>query len=51
MITPELVEGASNELPGSFRLLIQRLIDYLKELDRPAGGLEAKIKAWHHEND
>jgi transposase len=30
---PELIEDASNELPGSFRLLVQRLLDHLKELD------------------
>ncbi|KAG0272069.1 hypothetical protein BGZ96_005470, partial [Linnemannia gamsii] len=31
---PELIEDASNELPGTFRLLVQRLLDHLKELDR-----------------
>jgi transposase len=31
---PELIEDASNELPGSFRILVQRLLDHLKELDR-----------------
>jgi transposase len=31
---PELIEDASNELPGSFRILIQQLLDQLKELDR-----------------
>ena len=31
---PELLEDATNELPGSFRLLIQRLLDHLKELNR-----------------
>ena len=44
---PELIEDASNELPGSFRLLVQRLLDHLKELDRQAGELEAQILAWH----
>ncbi|CAG9179549.1 hypothetical protein LMG23994_04196 [Cupriavidus pinatubonensis] len=28
----ELIEDASNELPGSFRLVIERLLDHLKEL-------------------
>ena len=31
---PELIEHASNELPGTFRLLIVRLLDHLKKLDR-----------------
>jgi transposase len=48
---PELIEDASNELPGSFRLLIQRLSDHLKELDRHVEELETQIKAWHHAND
>ena len=29
---PELIEDATNELPGSFRLLMQRLLDQLHEL-------------------
>lgn len=47
---PELIEDASNELPGSFRLLIDRLMAHLKELNRQVGELEAQIKAWHREN-
>ncbi len=30
---PESVEDANNELPGSFRVLIQRLFDHLKQLE------------------
>ncbi len=48
---PALIEDASNELPGSFRLLVQRLIDHLKELDRQVEELETQIKAWHRAND
>lgn len=44
---PELIEDASNELPGSFRVLVQRLLDHLKELDRQVDELEAQIQAWH----
>ena len=44
---PELIEDASNELPGSFRVLVQRLLDHLKELDRQVGELEVQIQAWH----
>ena len=48
---PELIEDASNELPGAFRLLVQRLLDHLKELDRQVDELEAKIGAWHRASD
>jgi len=48
---PELIEDADNELIGSFRLLIQRLMDHLKELDRQVRELEAQIEAWHRSND
>ena len=44
---PELIEDATNELTGSFRLLIARLMDHLKELDRQVDELEAQIKVWH----
>jgi transposase len=48
---PELIEDATNELPGSFRLLVQRLMEQLKELDRQAGEIEAQIAAWHRDNE
>jgi transposase len=48
---PELIEDASNELPGQFRLLIQRLLDHLKELSRQAAEIEAQIQAWHRQSD
>jgi transposase len=48
---PELIEDASNELPGSFRLLVQRLLEHLKELDRQVGEMEAQIVAWHRSNE
>jgi transposase len=47
---PELIEDASNDLPGSFRLLVQRLMDHLKELDKQVDELEVQIKAWHRES-
>jgi transposase len=47
---PELIEDASNDLPGSFRLLVQRLMDHLNELDKQLDELEAQIKAWHRES-
>lgn len=47
---PELIEDASNELPGSFRLLVQRLMEQLKELHRQAGEIETQIAAWHRDS-
>ena len=47
---PELIEDASNDIPGSFRLLVQRLLDHLKELDRQVDELEDQIRAWHRDN-
>lgn len=48
---PELIEDASNELTGSFRLLIDRLMEHLKELDRQVDELDAKIKEWHRASE
>ncbi|CAD6563492.1 IS110 family transposase [Paraburkholderia sabiae] len=48
---PALVEDAANDLTGSFRLLIQRLMEHLKELDRQVRDLEAQIQRWHRDND
>jgi transposase len=48
---PELIEDASNELPGSFRMLVDQLVDHLKVLDTHVLNLEAKIKAWHRESE
>ncbi|MFY9329706.1 MAG: IS110 family transposase [Georgfuchsia sp.] len=47
---PEIIEDGENDLPGSFRLLIQRLVDHLKELDRQVGEMEIDIQRWHREN-
>jgi transposase len=48
---PALIEDASNELPGTFRVLVDRLMDHLKVLDQQVAELEAQIKAWHRENE
>lgn len=48
---PELIENASNELPGSFRMLVDQLLDHLKALDMQVLNLEGKIKAWHRESE
>ena len=47
---PELIEDASLELPGSFRRLVQRVLDHFKELDRQVDELEDQIRTWHRES-
>lgn len=48
---PELIEDASNELPGTFRVLIDRLLEHLRLLHRQVDELEVQIKAWHRANE
>ncbi len=48
---PELIEDAGNELPGIFRVLIDRLLEHFKELERQVAELEAQIRAWHRESE
>lgn len=48
---PELIEDACNELPGAFRLLVQRLLEHLKELGRQVQELEAQIVRWHRQSE
>ena len=48
---PALIEDASNGLPGRFALLMQRLVDHLKELDRQVGELEREIHLWHRDSE
>lgn len=42
-----IVDDATNELPGSFRQLLRRLGEHLKDLDRQVHELEAQIQLWH----
>jgi transposase len=48
---PELIEDAECDLPGSFRVLVQRLLDHLKELGRHVDEIETQIQAWHRASD
>jgi len=48
---PDLIEDATNELPGTFCLLIDRLLEHLKLLDRQVAEIEAQIKAWHRRSE
>lgn len=47
---PDILEDGDNGLPMSFRQLIERLGEHLKELDRQVRELEAQIQTWHGEN-
>jgi transposase len=42
---PELIEDATNELPGRFRILIQTLLDHFKRLHAQVLALDTQIKA------
>lgn len=48
---PKLIEDASNELPGGFRLLVQRLLAHLQQLDRQVQELERQIVVWHRQSE
>jgi transposase len=48
---PELIEDATNEISGSTRLLIERLMDHLKALERQVDELDLKIKEWHRASE
>ncbi|MDE9552119.1 IS110 family transposase [Xenorhabdus bovienii] len=47
---PEILEDASNRLPDTFRQLLQRLGEHVKELDRQVTELEQEIQHWHRGN-
>lgn len=40
-----------NGLPGSFCLLVQRLLEQLKEFDHQVHEIENQIVAWHRANE
>ena len=48
---PELIEDAAKGVPGSFRVLVQRLLDHLKDLGRQVEERETQIQAWHRVNN
>lgn len=48
---PVILESEENGLPPSFRLLLQRLVEHMKELDRQVDELEHEIRLWHRQND
>lgn len=48
---PELIEDATNELPSTIRLPVQRLMEHLKELHRRVDEIGAQIEAWHRSSE
>ena len=48
---PEILEDGENTLPMTFRQLLHRLGDHLKELDRQTTELGAEIQGWHRQNE
>jgi len=48
---PEFIEDERNELPSSFRLLVQRLLEQLKGFDHQVHEIENQIVAWHRANE
>jgi transposase len=48
---PKLLDERDDELPGSFRQLIYRLMDSLKGLSRQVEELEHEIQCWHRSNE
>ena len=47
---PELLEDSENDLPGTFRQLLECLGGHLKEFDKQVNELEEQIRCWHKEN-
>lgn len=47
----DLIEDARIDLPGGFRLLIERLLQHLKLLHQQVEEVEAQIKAWHRSSE
>jgi transposase len=45
------VEDAGDELPDAFRLLVQRLLEHFKDLERQLHDIDDEIVAWHRQND
>lgn len=46
---PDLLEDSENGLPGTFRQLLMRLHEHLKDLDKQVRELEDTIVRWHQE--
>lgn len=47
---PAILEDGENDLPGTFRALLQRLGEHLKALGQHVEDLEEQVHAWHRDN-
>ncbi|ELM3618059.1 IS110 family transposase [Aeromonas sobria] len=47
---PEFLEDCENGLPGTFRQLLMRLHEHLKELNKQVNDLEKAIVRWHRDS-
>lgn len=47
---PEILEDGDNGLPGTFKQLLHRLGEHLRELERQVSELEREILLWHRGN-
>ena len=48
---PALAEDAANGLPGVLRQLLMDMLEYVREIDRKIGVMEAQIRQWHRHNE
>jgi transposase len=47
---PDILEDATNDLPGTSRDLFSRLLKHFRELDRQVKEIERQIHLWHRED-
>lgn len=50
-VVPRMIDDGGVDLPGSFRALIARLVNYFKVLDTEVDELERQIKQWHRDSE
>jgi transposase len=50
-LVPEMIEDATNELPGVVRIEIQELLEHFKDLGAKILNCEKRILAWHRNNE
>ena len=48
---PALLDQSSDEVPSSFKQLVDHLLSHFKELDRQVNEIELQIKIWHRSNE
>jgi transposase len=48
---PALLEKATNDLPGAFRQLIDRLLEHLRVLSAQVSEVDEQVKSWHRSTE